>query len=270
MIGRKPYRKRKSYSLTVFIILLAIFLSFSSIRDLFGVRSLLLTITYPFQWIAVSAWKGITGLPGAIGGLRNLSQENAELKEQLKKLKTEIMLRNEVATENARLKDNLNFKNTYGYRYNLLAAQVIGKSPSPWFTYLMLNRGKRAGVKVNDPVIVREGLVGRVVEVSALSSKVMLMTDVESSVAAADARSRDFGIVKGGSRNRLVMKYVSAGKDIRTGDAVVTSSVSTVFPPGIQIGTIIQAAKREHDLFYNVEIEPSVDFSKLEEVFIIL
>jgi rod shape-determining protein MreC len=220
--------------------------------------------------MAVSTWKGATGLPGAIGGLRNLAQENAELKDQVKRLKAEIMLRNEVVKENARLKSSLNFKSTYGYRYKLLAAQVIGKSPSPWFTYLILNRGKRAGVKVNDPVIVREGLVGRVVEVSGFSSKVMLMMDVESSVAAADARSRDFGIVKGGSRNRLFMKYVSAGKDIRTGDSVVTSYISTVFPPGIRIGTIVQAAKREHDLFYNIEIKPSVDFSKLEEVFIIL
>ena len=97
----------------------------------------------------------------------------------------------------------------------------------------------------------------------------MLITDVESSVAAVDARSRDFGLVKGGSLDRLSMKYVDAGGDIRKGDRIVTSNVSTVFPAGIPIGEVSLASKKEHDLFYHVEIKPIVDFSKIEEVFII-
>jgi rod shape-determining protein MreC len=270
VIGRNPYRKRKSYTLTVFIILLAIFLSFSSIRNLFGVRSFLLAVIYPFQLVSVSVWKGIIGTPGAILNLRHLSNQNAAFKDEVKKLKATIMLQEEAVKENRRLKANLNFKRAQAYRYKLLPARVIGKSPIPWFTILLINRGSKNGVVVDKPVMVKEGLVGRVIEVSAFSSKVMLITDVESSVAAADERSRDFGIVKGGARNRLYMKYVSAGKDIRTGDKVVTSYISTIFPQGVPVGTISQASKREHDLFYNIEIEPAVDFSKIEEVFVIL
>jgi rod shape-determining protein MreC len=119
------------------------------------------------------------------------------------------------------------------------------------------------------PVMVAEGLVGRVIEVSRHSSKVMLITDAESSVAAVDSRSRDFGVVKGVPAGRLSMKHVDARGDVKVGDIIVTSNISTVFPPGLPIGEVTRASRKEHDLFYHIEIEPAVDFSKIEEVFLV-
>ena len=112
------------------------------------------------------------------------------------------------------------------------------------------------------------GLVGRIVEVSAFSSKAMLITDPGSSVAAEVSRSRDYGIVQGGVGNKLIMKYVAAGGEVRAGDRIVTSQISTVYPPGIPVGEVIKASKKEQDLFYHIEIRPAVDFSKIEEVYI--
>jgi rod shape-determining protein MreC len=270
VIGRQPYRKRKSITLPVAIIVLAIFLSFSSLWNLFGVRSLFSAIIYPFQYVTVSVWKGIVGTPGAIINITSLSNENSKIKATNDLLRAKGLSMRALVEENERLRKDLGFKNASRYRYRLLPAQVTGKAPTPWFSILQINRGSNEGVKKNKAVVVKEGLIGRVIEVNPFSSKVMLITDVESSVAATDSRSRDFGIVKGVSRNRLAMRYVSAGKDIRIGDKIVTSQISTVFPPGIPIGIISQAAKREHDLFYYIEIKPAVDFSKIEEVFVIL
>ncbi|MEA3493201.1 MAG: rod shape-determining protein MreC [Candidatus Margulisiibacteriota bacterium] len=270
MIGRRPYRKRKSYTLTIVIVLLALFISISAVRDFFAVRPVFAAITYPFQFVVVSVWKGVTGTPGAIMDLHSLSRRNAELTDEVNLLSTKMLSMEELIKENERLKKSLSFRNISQYRYRLLPAQIIGKSPVPWFTILISNKGSRAGVKLDDAVMVKEGLVGRVVEVSPFSSKIMLITDVESSVAAADKRSRDFGVVVGAHRNRLVMRYVSAGKDIKIGDEIATAYISTVFPQGIPIGHILRASKGEHDLFYHIDVKPAVDFSKLEEVFIVL
>lgn len=264
-----PYRERRSYALALFIILLAVFISFSSLSNLFGIRSILISALYPFQFIAVSLWKGVLDTPTFIINLQNLARQNAQLENELNRLKAKLTLWEELISENERLRDALAFKQKNRYGFKLLAAQVIGRSPSPWFSILEIDQGSRAGVKKDMPVIVKEGLVGRIIEVSEFSSKVMLLKDAESSVAAADARSRDFGVVEGRGGDKLFMKYVSAGGDVKLGDKIVTSKISSIFPSGIPIGTVIQATKREHDLFYHIEIEPAVTFSKIEEVFIV-
>ncbi len=269
MIGYHPYRKRKSYFLPILIVLLAVFISFSTFRDLFGVRSLLQAVIYPFQFAAVSLWKGAVNIPASLTGYRKIAKQNTELKEKLRNLQSRLSLLEELLRENTRLRTALFYQQRNPYRFRLLPAQVIGRSPDPWFSILEINQGSRAGMRRDMPVMVKEGLVGRIVEVSKYSSKVMLITDAQSSVAAVDGRSRDFGVVKGGSSNKLSMKHVDAGGDIKVGDVIVTGNISTIFPPGIPIGKVSQASKKEHDLFYHIEIKPAVDFRKIEEIFII-
>jgi rod shape-determining protein MreC len=88
-------------------------------------------------------------------------------------------------------------------------------------------------------------------------------------VAAVDRRSRDLGEIEGYSPRILVMKYVGSGGDVQPGDKIVTSSVSEIFPPGVPVGTVTRAEKKEHDLFYRIEVEPAAKFSKLEELFFV-
>ncbi len=270
MIGFHPYRKRRSYALPIIIILLAAALSFSAFRDLFGVRSLVQTIIFPFQSAAVSVWKGVAGIPSSIASARKAAEENAGLKKELDNLRPQVVLTQELVRENARLRELLAFSERNPYRLRLLPAQVVGRTPAPWFYILEIDKGKQAGVREDMVAVLAEGLAGRVIEVSKYSSKVMLITDAESSVAAVDSRSRDFGVVKGAPGGRLTMKHVDARGDVRVGDIVVTSNISTVFPPGLPIGEVTQASRKEHDLFYHIEIKPAVDFSKIEEVFLIL
>ena len=251
------------------IVLLAAVVSFSAFRGLFGVRSALQAAIYTFHYAALSVWRGVTGIPASLAGFRKVSEKNEELSKELNELRPQVLLLEEIKRENDRLRAQLFFKYNNRYRFRMLAAEVVGKTPEPWFSILEINQGRQAGVRRNMTVMAAEGLVGRVVEVSRYSAKVMLVSDVESSVAAVDARSRDFGLVKGSSSGRLSMKYVDAGGDIRGGDGIVTSNISAVFPPGIPIGEVVRASKKEHDLFYHVEIKPFVDFSKLEEVFVV-
>lgn len=266
----RPHRKRKSYSLQVGVILLALVLSFSTAKNLFGFRSFLQACLYPVQFATVSVWKGIVNTPSALFSLRDLTQQNIKLKRELKKLKAEVMVLEDKGRESNRLRRALNFKTSLNMNFKLLPAQIVGKSPTPLFSILQINKGSRAGVKKNQPVISVRGLVGRVVEVAPFSAKVLSLIDTESSVASVSQRSRDFGLLRGNGLNKLSLRYVAAGGDIKVGDKILTSPVSNYFPAGLLLGTVVKASKREHDLFYHIEVQPAVDFSRLEEVFVLL
>jgi rod shape-determining protein MreC len=269
VIRYRPYQKKKPNRLAIFLVLLALFISFSAVRGLFGVRSVLQAVIYPFQYVVLGIYNGVTGIPARFGGMRQATDENTELKKELALLKPRLKVLNGLEKENSRLRSALAFINKKPYRLRLLAAEVIGKAPTPWYSILTINRGSRSGVKKGLPVMAEDGLAGQVIEVSKFSAKVMLVIDGESSVAAATKRSRDYGVVAGSPSGKLSMKYVSAGGDILTGDLVLTSRISSTFPPDIPIGKVVQANKREHDLFYHVEVKPLVDFSKLEKVFVV-
>jgi rod shape-determining protein MreC len=265
----KSYRKRKSYALAMLIILLALFISISSLRNLFGMRSLLQAMIYPFQFTTVSVWKGVTGIPSSVINLRGLSEQNRLYQDELKELRLKLQVFEEVKNENQRLREALGYKQKNSYKYRLLSAQVIGRAPSPWFTILEIGRGTQAGVKKGMAVITEKGAVGHVIEVSTFSAKVLLLIDPDGAIAAVSSRSRDIGVVQGAQTNKLYMKYVSVGGDIKEGDSIITSHISGIFPPGIPIGEVTHASKKEHDLFYKIEIRPFVDFSKIEEVFVV-
>lgn len=250
------------------ILLLVLTISLPQTRNLFGIRSILSPLIYPFQFAGDALYRGVRGGVSYVAGLNRAAIENAYLKQELDLAQAKLKLLEELKQENIRLKGILRFKQDS--RFNLLAARVIGKSPTPWFSIININKGRASGIRVDMPVIGRDGLVGRVIEVYPLNSKVMLLVDPESSVAAADERSRDFGMAEGALPNKLFLKYVDAKGDVQIGDTIVTSHLSDIFPAGIQIGQVLSASKKEYDLFYRIELKPAVDFSKLEEVFVVL
>ena len=265
----RPFRKKRSYSLAAAIIVAAVLLSFSAYRDLFGLRNALNSAIYPFQFLASSGWKGLSGLPGGVINLINLSQENASLKQKIVICETRTRQLEELTSENSRLRAALGYQAAGRFGRRLLPAGVLGRAPSTWSSLIVIDRGTSSGIKENMTVMAVEGLVGRVVEADSFSAKIMLITDVDSDVAAVSQRSRDLGMVEGFSPLKLAMRYVSAAGDVQIGDVIVTAVSSSLFPPGIPVGKVSKAEKKEHDLFYQIEIEPAVPFSRLEEVYLV-
>jgi rod shape-determining protein MreC len=263
----RPYKKRESRLLIVTLLLIALLLLFTAP---FYFRPLAASVFYPFQMVSSLLWKGVVSTPAFVFNLGNLSRENKELKGEVAALSARLSTYAELEQENKRLRAALNFKTIHSYGGKLLPAKVIARGPSPLFSTLQVDQGSRSGVHLNMPVIVPEGLVGKVIEVAPYSAKVLLLFDAESRVAAVDARSRDFGVVEGGYPGKLRLQYVDSGATLKEGDAVVTAQISSVFPPGIPLGTITKFKKSEQDLFYYIEVKPAANFSKIEEVFIII
>jgi len=198
--------------------------------------------------------------------------ETAKKNDNYKKALSHAVERNnlykELELSNTRLRSLLDFQKTITDK--VIAAEVIGKDPSPWFKTIMINKGKDDGVKKGAAVVIPEGIVGQVTEVSAHNSKVLLIIDPNSAVDALVQRSRARGIIKGGFSDQCVFKYVLRKKGIAVGDTVVSSGLDGVFLKGLPVGQVSGVVKPNSGIFQEVTVIPYVDFEKLEEVLIVL
>ena len=122
----------------------------------------------------------------------------------------------------------------------------------------------------SSPVVVAEGIVGQVMDVSDRYAKVLLLIDQDSAVDALVQRSRARGVIKGDDEGRCTFQYVLRKDDIGVGDIVVSSGLDGVFPKGLRVGHVSEVVRRNAGLFQDVVITSFVDFEKLEEVLVVL
>jgi rod shape-determining protein MreC len=193
--------------------------------------------------------------------------EYLHLRTEMTTLEQRLMMLDEVVRENSRLSQLLNFKRKLVF--STVAANVIGRDPSNWNAMILIDKGKEDGVDVGMPVVVAQGVVGKIAEVSADRAKVILLSDPSFSVAALVLRSREAGLVSGTLLGMCRVRYLSSRADIRVGDRIITSKLSTSFPEGLLIGQVISVQTYEHNPIIDCIIEPAVALSQLEEVLII-
>jgi rod shape-determining protein MreC len=147
---------------------------------------------------------------------------------------------------------------------------VIGWDSSVLFKSIIIGRGENDGLKINMPVVNSKGVIGRTVSVSPNYTQVLLITDQNSAVDGLVQRSRCRGMLKGRGLSECSFDYVIKACDIETGDAIVTSGLGRAFPKGLYLGTVKKIKDSPDKLFKDVMVAPAVDFSKLEEVLVIL
>jgi rod shape-determining protein MreC len=203
----------------------------------------------------------------AIAEFKRMEEENKELKEKIEITYQENSTLKEKLIAYDRLKKLLELKETFSYE--MISSLVISREPGNWFSSIIIDKGTADGVKKNMAVITHRGLVGKVVSVDSRTAKILLILDQRSAVGGMIQRSRDIGVVKGSESNYCYMEYLSHNADIKINDLVITSGLGSIFPKGIVIGRIAGIKKESHDLFQKVIVRPEVDFTKLEEVFVV-
>jgi rod shape-determining protein MreC len=119
-----------------------------------------------------------------------------------------------------------------------MMAPIIGRSADHWWQQITLGRGSQNGVEVGDIVTGAGGLVGRITNVTANTSRVLLISDPTSRVGVTVSRSRNMGYMRGQSANRAVVEFFDKVPDVRRGDVISTSSLSRLFPAGLPIGRV--------------------------------
>ena len=199
--------------------------------------------------------------------LVGVQEENALLRKEIEKLTAERIRLQGIQISNQRIEKLLGFIENSSLK--IFAARVVGRNPDNWYQTLIINKGAKDGVQVDMGVVTPLGVVGRVVKVKSRLSQVLLMVDRNSSIAAIVERTRDEGIVEGIDRNRLLMKYLPLTTEVGIGDRILTSGLAGFFPKGLWVGMVEDIVQEETDLFKKLQIIPSVNFSKLEEVLVI-
>ncbi|NIQ39967.1 MAG: rod shape-determining protein MreC [Proteobacteria bacterium] len=266
------FAKKYRLFLLALVLLFASFIMISSSsRESFNLPlfpNLFMEILSPFQRVYYAGMRAVRDLAQNYILLIHVREENEHLKKRLTELERENAELAEMAIANERLRRFLNFKEKIPKP--TLPAELIGEDASSWFRTITINKGEIDGVQKGMVVVAAAGLVGHVTNTSRDVSKVLLITDYNSSVDAIGQASRARGIVQGKDRNLCEINYVSRRDEISVGERVITSGLGGRFPKGLIVGTVSRVEKKPYGVFQKVEVSPAVDFKKLEEVFVIL
>ncbi len=207
--------------------------------------------------------------------LVHVKEKNEELQRKLMALEAELVRTKEIELENKRLRKLLKLAEQFPEAHPV-AARVIGRPMGSWQGVIIIDRGLNDNILPEMPVLAYtdEGLgavVGQVVAVERHYAKVLLLTDPSFAVDALVQRSRERGLLRGQGRELCLLDYVPAEADVRENDLVITSGMDALFPKGLLLGTVIHIYPgRSKGLFRMVEVRPAVNFSKLEEVLVLL
>jgi rod shape-determining protein MreC len=199
--------------------------------------------------------------------LRGVQAENADLRRQLEGVQVQYQERRALADRARSLEELLALRD----RSNLetVAAEIIAASASPDFRTLTIDKGTNLGLKSDMAVIAADGVVGRVVVPSRTAAKVQLLIDRNAAAGALIERSRAQGVVLGGGDERLRLEYVAEASDVVVGDLVVTSGIDGIYPKGFTIGHV-ESVEKNGPAYHRITIKPSVSFSSLETVLVVL
>lgn len=200
--------------------------------------------------------------------LVGLEEENRLLKDKIAALEAELLVYKEGHLEARRLQNVLAL--TREYPHNFVAARVISREQAALSKTIWIDKGSADGLKSGMPVITPPGLIGRLSDVTWHSAKVLLLIDENSNVDVLIQRTRVQGIVRGAGSRGCIVKYISKIHDVKEGDTVVSSGMSNIFPKGLLIGKVSYVDRMDVGLFQHIQVAPFTDFTKIEEVLVLV
>jgi len=225
-------------------------------------EALNLRLGRPLFSSATTVRHGAAGVWGALipGGQFELDAEN-------RRLRAELTAQVELRQENQRLRALLGLVEEKPLP--TLAARVIAEDASGWFRTIEIDRGSADGIREGLPVVNAAGLIGRVVRTTPHAARVLLITDASSAVAVLVQDQRIRGVCRG-QGGALALDFALVQDVIQVGDGVVTSGLGGIFPKGLLVGYVSGVQREQFGLFQTIEVEPAVDFTRLEEVLVLL
>lgn len=197
-----------------------------------------------------------------------LRQRNSQLESEVSRLQAQVVSLQKSVSEGEILAALVNFsrknpENSY------TAATVIGRDPSPFLRYLIIDKGSNDGIIKGMPVITDQGLVGRIDAVISSASRVQLITDTNSIVNVRLEKAEKDAVMIGSPAGDLSIDLLSQEVVVEPGDVVLTSGISGGYPADIIVGQVLNVKKKDSDLFQEASVQPIVDFSRLKLVMII-
>ena len=255
------------------LISLSIFIAFGGNTTLSGKpRSVLLKITSPIFETINSLFDNVTSIWDHYVYLKDLKEENEELKRLLRRISTKYdnlkTIYIETERNNQRLEETLGF--TKKEPYKLLPARVIGTDSAPYSSVVTIDKGRENGVTEDLPVMSVSGIVGIILNVSDKSSTVILLNDKRSRIDVTLQENRTRGVLEGFTDGTIHLSFVDRKVKVKLGDVVVTSGMGNIFPKGLLVGKVSKVNKPKFGLFQEIIVTPKVNIKSVEEVLIII
>jgi rod shape-determining protein MreC len=224
---------------------------------------------YDVQGWFYTRFQAIQDFINAPSDIARLRLENSALREENAELQSQIIALQQQVSEVELLSALLDFararpENSYQ------AAAVIGRDPSPFLQYVIINRGSDDGIRRGMPVVAQEGLVGRISAVTATASRVQLITDPSSRVSVQILPTEVDGVLSGSITGNLSIDLLPQGASLQAGDLVLASGIGGNYPANILIGQVNTVRQSATALFQTATVQPVVDFTRLEVVLIIV
>lgn len=198
----------------------------------------------------------------------SLLQSNTELEAEVARLQTQVIDLQQQVTETNILSALVDFARA-NPEYSYKAASVIGRDPSPFLRYVIINVGSNEGVLPGMPVVTDKGLVGRVEAVIAEAARVQLVTDAASAVDVRLQASNTEAMLEGSVTGELSLNMISQDAVVQVGDVVLTSGLGGTYPPNLLVGQVVSIRKLQSELYQQAAIQPNVDFTRLQFILVI-
>ncbi len=261
--------KNNPYQLVTLVLLAAGLLLLALGGYLTPILNSALQPVYGLQTWLYDRFQAIQDFVNAPADITRLRQENADLSSEKATLQTQIIALQQQVTEIELLSSLLDFararpENAYQ------AAAVIGRDPSPFLHYVIINRGSDDGIRRGMPVVAQEGLVGRVAQVTANAARVELITDPAAQVGVQLQPSEVDGVLTGSITGDLSIDLIPQDAELQAGDLVFTSGIGGLFPSNILVGQVSSVRQEAQALFQTATVQPVVDFTRLEIVLVIV
>jgi rod shape-determining protein MreC len=268
-------RKAREIILCVLLLTLPVIFLYSNVKDPSDINAfdrVILKISAPIQQASVAVFQRILAVWKDYIYLVNLREENKKLRRENKVLRANNRILSAWASRGRKLERLLRFKRESPAE--MVAAKVIGRSVSPYFRVvrLRLDRGSDL-VKPGMPVVVPEGVVGRVHRTFGSYSDVLLSVDPSSRIDVVDRRTGARGVLKGsGGQKEYTARidYLLRQDEVNVGDAIITSGMGGRFPKDLPVGKVVKVLKKTYGLYQKVIVKPAVDFSKLTRVMVVV
>lgn len=258
--------------LVILVLFSLLLMAMQQTGQLRPIQNFLGRLTSPVQITTSGFTHAVNSLWNEVVGFRTTQQRLTELEKINGSLTVENLRLQEVETENEQLRALLDFaqvRPSFDLRAGQIIARVIGWDSNNFLNYIMLDLGRVHGITTGMPVVTNQGLVGRVSEVTDVTSKVLLITDPASSINVVLQSSRLNGVLVGQPGADPIVDYIPQGETFSVGEIVMTSGLGGRFPKGIPVGQVIEIQQKDFEQSQRAVIRPTVNLDRLELVLVV-
>jgi rod shape-determining protein MreC len=235
-----------------------------------GARSVLVFVVAPIHWVADAPLFFLDGLNGFLDSKQHVIDENKQLQSQILTLQQKAQKLSFFEAENAHLRELLNAA-TIMNQESVVVAELTGVDPDPFNHEIIINKGKSDDSYIGQPVLDAYGLMGQVIEVGPISSRVLLVTDHRHSLSVQINRNGVRAIAGGmGDINKLTIRYVADTADIVVGDLLVSSGLDQRFPKGYPVAEVTEVHRDPGQVFLTVFAKPKARLDRSRYVMLII